>query len=554
MREVLPVLFRLSVMMSLLLVCLDCVPQPGFASSIFKNMMNEIELITDSYAEYRNKVETSLKIQLNKFVTDIDTNTHKAIVEVETYRERLSNLYNDSKVLLDRQKKILDSLNEITSSRPKGIDESLEKFRQYYANTSTFTSKLPSSFPASKGIFASYYSRMQNRFKRKDDLYPGDFTGIKFKDSFYKSSIESLNSNFKVNYNILMESLSKFYGSTEQVYKTATVVEDLNKYQADLTEKARYLYAQFLSTSSYTNNNKVPVVDLDPDQQDSRKRELQEERLLVSQQIKSLTDDGMKFINDQKRYLETQIKKVQSSMTVISGEYDELINKRKASLYYTSLNDANLNRVLDLIDMKKEAGWEHIKEEKGINVYRKFIAGIQGRKSRYACVMCNGIINSPVVNVLDIFTDDSRIPEYNAFYESGKNLEVVAENTKVQWACTHPVFPFKPRDFVTLIHIRKLKDGTCVVLNTAIDHKSKPPSKEYVRGQIILAANIIQPITGNKKKCNVTMLTQMDPGGFAPAPAVNRICEMGPPGYMANLELAAKRSLNGKKRIKAALQ
>jgi len=38
------------------------------------------------------------------------------------------------------------------------------------------------------------------------------------------------------------------------------------------------------------------------------------------------------------------------------------------------------------------------------------------------------------------------------------------------------------------------------------------------------------------------MLTQMDPGGFSPPPAVNRICLMGPPGYMVNLEKAAHRS------------
>ena len=46
-----------------------------------------------------------------------------------------------------------------------------------------------------------------------------------------------------------------------------------------------------------------------------------------------------------------------------------------------------------------------------------------------------------------------------------RDLENVAENTKVVWACSQPVFPFKARDFCTVVHFRKLKDGTAIVLN-----------------------------------------------------------------------------------------
>ena len=36
------------------------------------------------------------------------------------------------------------------------------------------------------------------------------------------------------------------------------------------------------------------------------------------------------------------------------------------------------------------------------------------------------------------------------------------------------------------------------------------------------AANIIQPLPGNKK-CKLTMLTQVDPGGFAPPVLINHV-------------------------------
>ena len=44
-------------------------------------------------------------------------------------------------------------------------------------------------------------------------------------------------------------------------------------------------------------------------------------------------------------------------------------------------------------------------------------------------------------------------------------MENVAENTKVVWACSQGIFPFKARDFCTVVHFRQLKDGTVIVLN-----------------------------------------------------------------------------------------
>ena len=38
------------------------------------------------------------------------------------------------------------------------------------------------------------------------------------------------------------------------------------------------------------------------------------------------------------------------------------------------------------------------------------------------------------------------------------------------------------------------------------------------------------------------MLTQLDPGGFAPAPLINHICSIGPIGFMQNVETAAAKT------------
>jgi hypothetical protein len=97
----------------------------------------------------------------------------------------------------------------------------------------------------------------------------------------------------------------------------------------------------------------------------------------------------------------------------------------------------------------------------------------------------------------------------------------------VVWSCSTPFYGVvKARDFCSLVHLRKLKDGTVVVLQRAIEHPRAAPGSRpgaFQRGKLVLAANIIEPIPGQKHKAHVTMITQVDPGGFAPAFIVNKV-------------------------------
>ena len=124
----------------------------------------------------------------------------------------------------------------------------------------------------------------------------------------------------------------------------------------------------------------------------------------------------------------------------------------------------------------------------------------------------------------------------------GKDIEFVGEDTKVYWSHAVPIFPLKARDFCTVKHIKRLKDGTSVVVQRATDHPAAPITPDYVRGSIILGASIIEPVEHDPKKCLVTMITQLDPGGFTPAVIVNQVCTSGPIGFFKGLELAAMKS------------
>lgn len=171
-------------------------------------------------------------------------------------------------------------------------------------------------------------------------------------------------------------------------------------------------------------------------------------------------------------------------------------------------------------------------------MYRKFFT--DGPSREYACVMCNGTINSPPQKVMALLSDTGRVKEYNSLYESGKDITVVSDDTRVLWVTTPPVFPLKPRDFCTVWHVRRLKDGTCVVLNRAVEHPLVPVTRNYVRASIVLGASIIQPVPGDPRRSRLTMITQLNPGGFAPPAVVNFLCTMGPIGFMKNVEVASK--------------
>jgi hypothetical protein len=66
-------------------------------------------------------------------------------------------------------------------------------------------------------------------------------------------------------------------------------------------------------------------------------------------------------------------------------------------------------------------GWKFIsKSDNGvIQVYRRFLPG---PSSQYACVMCNGTINSSPKQVLSLLENTARIKEYNSFYQEGKDF------------------------------------------------------------------------------------------------------------------------------------
>jgi hypothetical protein len=117
------------------------------------------------------------------------------------------------------------------------------------------------------------------------------------------------------------------------------------------------------------------------------------------------------------------------------------------------------------------------------------------------------------------------------------------------------------------------QDGTICVVNRGAEHPDAPRSEDFVRAEILMGANIIQPMPGHPDKTIFSMVTQVDPvrhithphagdrasgragwlthgmlwsgcgwqGGFAPPVIVNKISSLGPVSFFSKIEAAAKR-------------
>jgi len=422
---------------------------------------------------------------------------------LDAQRRALEKLYEEIALTKRNQEKDLDDLIKEGRLRRMGMDDSLEAFSKLYNE--------------SMAVFS--FGVSPSRPSRKIPGEPLVPTGESF-----TAQMDHMNRAMASSWEAVVGAASGVTARAEEAFQST--VEDFQGLQTRLMSTANGILS-----ASITKSGTAERVG---------KQALLRELVLLERRFLDLEREGQKWIEQRATMLESSIKLIRESLAKNNFAYEELLSRRRASLYYTAMSDTCLSQVLKLIDLSTAKGWKLIREEDGYVVYRKMM-GSSGPGSQYACVMCSGIINSPPKDVFALFEDNTRVPEYNSFYLAGKDLEIVAENTKITWAATPPVFPFKARDFCTLVHNRKLKDGTFVVLNKAIKHPDAPPKPGYVRGSIVLGANIIKPVPGNSRKTHLTMLTQLDPGGFAPPVAVNHICTLGPVGFMRNVEATSKK-------------
>merc|ERR1712146_370713 len=99
--------------------------------------------------------------------------------------------------------------------------------------------------------------------------------------------------------------------------------------------------------------------------------------------------------------------------------------------------------------------------------------------------------------------------------------------------------PLAPANGQGVISEKILRQGVANSTKNVVENNNQGAS--YIRGEIIMGANIIQPMEGVPDKTRFTLVTQVNPGGFAPSWIVNKLTAMGPSSFFQDVEKAANR-------------
>ncbi len=142
-----------------------------------------------------------------------------------------------------------------------------------------------------------------------------------------------------------------------------------------------------------------------------------------------------------------------------------------------------------------------------------------------------------------LFVDNQRVHEYNEYCKEVKDLEWLDPTTKITYSLTGRPWS---RDFVTRVHYCTLPDATKVIVNRAEEHELAPIRPNFTRMTMPLGANILRSVKGDQSKTEVTLITHVNPGGFAQthfgAMVTNRLSTDSPRQFLSKLNAVAHRS------------
>ncbi|CAN0154647.1 unnamed protein product, partial [Phaeothamnion confervicola] len=210
--------------------------------------------------------------------------------------------------------------------------------------------------------------------------------------------------------------------------------------------------------------------------------------------------------------------------------------------------------VQSVVDVVRADGWEHVTTSQGVTVWRNLLAVAGGGADgpQFACIKAAAVIDAPVDVVYRLFADNDRVHEYNEHCRELCDLEVLDSRTKITWAASGRMGPFKARDFCSLVHIRRLGDGTLAQVSRPARHRAAPCTDRYVRSEVLLAGNFMRPLPSDSSKTEFLSLTHLNPGGAAESRAgamlVNNLAVNGPVTFVRRLEVAAQRLLEEEQR------
>lgn len=474
------------------------VPLFGTLERLSWKFLEEVNFRKVSTNQYKIQINDRINQTIRSIKHRQEVMSEDAEKELENYLASFNRLYNESLESMGKQREVIADLNDriqlYTKTRPKKIDESLDDFRQLFNE-----SQLPD---------------LTNFWEFKDK----EFT-VRRKLAPYPTIPDSKDKGLDSLTQILDNMNKKLRQNATSSNQFEVKLKEIDKIKDEFWKGAR-------------NIEKASQQALE---KSLNKQDLRIEKSLIEDRLKKFDKDTSDWIENQLTAAEEAFKNFKEQVSLSESMYLNLVGKKRAKLEYTAVTDKTLSLVLKLIDETPADGWKLALTENDKNVYSKRIDG------KYNCVKITATVDAAPRLIAALFEDNTRSSEYNSFFARGSDVEAIDESTKIVWTFSTPIWIMKPRDFCTLVHMRQLKDGTYLFLQKAVDHPLCASRSPFVRGRIVIAANIISPVKGKPNQALCTMLSQVDPGGFAPAVIVNRLCTNGPIGFMQALQDTANR-------------
>ena len=201
--------------------------------------------------------------------------------------------------------------------------------------------------------------------------------------------------------------------------------------------------------------------------------------------VRMFGESGIKYLSESIRYhgLGEGFDAASDNMKEYGQQY--------GGSWLARLTDMTVQNVVDVV---ARDGWEHVVTTSGVVVHRQYIAldpdgtpvpssaleteaetGVEQvaasvpvateatpaiferglgvtdgealrRTPRFACVKASAILSAPPEVVYLLFADNSRVREYNEHCKEVMDLEILSPDTKITWAASGRIGPFKVRE------------------------------------------------------------------------------------------------------------
>jgi hypothetical protein len=366
-------------------------------------------------------VERRLKGSLERFQIDQTAKTKESQQQLESYIRKVTVIYNDTITSLYKQRNLVEEIEKLDVYRPKKVDESLEQFRKWYDESLAPVINSTSLLVSNKRYTNDGYS----------------FQAATTYDLLPSLDFSILNRNLQDRLHLLKENAHTSSSLVER--RVLQAIRELSQLQDDRILKDAL---QRLKQSQEAVQTALDKSDF------QRERKLFEERLAGFERSRTV------WLDERVKVLEASVKSFQETLISSNTVFSELVAKKRINVEYHAINDATLRKVLSLTDPSDDheaslqKGWRFLHSDGGVDVYRKFLPGAG---SRFACVMCKGEVRASPSQVLALLEDGRRIREYNTLHNSGRDVEVLAPDTKVVWEDSAPIFPLKVGDDICCV-------------------------------------------------------------------------------------------------------